>query len=106
MTFDFFNASDLAFGGKLTSAFKQLFNKCKQAEDNIDSVLEKQAIYSDYFFKNYIVGEPTNATQPCRTNEILNLIKNINDKSPYDIAEEIRKKNTIFSNDNGVEILK
>ena len=51
MTFDFFNTSDLAFGGKLTSAFKQLFNKCKQAEDNIDSVLEKQAIYSDYLFK-------------------------------------------------------
>lgn len=76
MTFDFFNASDLAFGGKLTSAFKQLFNKCKQAEDNIDSVLEKQAIYSDYFFKNYIVGEPTNASSPCRTNEILNIIKN------------------------------
>lgn len=76
MTFDFFNTSDLAFGGKLTSAFKQLFNKCKQAEENIDSVLEKQAIYSDYFFKNYIVGEPTNASNPCRTNEILNIIKN------------------------------
>ena len=76
MTFDFFNTSDLAFGGKLTSAFKQLFNKCKQAEDNIDSVLEKQSIYSDYFFKNYIVGEPTNASNPCRTNEILNIIKN------------------------------
>lgn len=76
MTFDFFNTSDLAFGGKLTSAFKQLFNKCKQAEDNIDSVLEKQAVYSDYFFKNYIVGEPTNASNPCRTNEILNIIKN------------------------------
>lgn len=76
MTFDFFNASDLAFGGKLTSTFKQLFNKCKQAEDNIDSVLEKQSIYSDYFFKNYIVGEPTNASSPCRTNEILNIIKN------------------------------
>ena len=76
MTFDFFNASDLAFGGKLTSAFKQLFNKCKQAEDNIDSVLEKQSIYSDYLFKNYIVGEPTNASSPCRTNEILNIIKN------------------------------
>ncbi len=79
MTFDFFNTSDLAFGGKLTSAFKQLFNKTEQAEDNIDSVLERQAIYSDYFFKNYIVGGPTNATQPCRTNEILNLIKNVND---------------------------
>lgn len=75
MTFDFFNTSDLAFGGKLTSAFKQLFNKVGQAEDNINSVLEKQAIYSDYFFKNYIVGEPTNATQPCRTNEILDIVK-------------------------------
>ena len=75
MTFDFFNTSDLAFGGKLTSAFRQLFNLLQQAEDNIDSVLEKQAIYSDYFFKNYIVGEPTNATQPCRTNEILNIIQ-------------------------------
>lgn len=75
MTFNFFNTSDLAFGGKLTSAFKQLFNSLQQAEDNIDSVLEKQAIYSDYFFKNYIVGEPTNATQPCRTNEILNIIQ-------------------------------
>lgn len=76
MTFDFFNTSDLAFGGKLTSAFKQLFNKVEQAENNIDSVLERQAIYSDYFFKNYIVGEPTNATNPCRTNEMLNIIKN------------------------------
>lgn len=78
MTFDFFNTSNLAFGGKLTTAFKQLFNQVEQAQDNIDSVLERQAIYSQYLFKNYIVGQPTNGSNPCRTNEILNLIKDIN----------------------------
>ena len=99
MTFDFFNTSDLAFGNKLTTAFKQLFNKREQAEDNIDSVLEKQAIYSDYFFKNYIVGEPTNATQPCRTNEILNLIKNINDAIDVNIlfTQDITTDNDILT---------
>lgn len=86
MTFDFFNTSNLAFGGKLTTAFKQLFNQVEQAEDNIDSVIEKQSIYTDYLFKNYIVGQPTNATNPCRSNEILNLVKDVNDVLRVDIS--------------------
>lgn len=91
MTFDFFNTSNLAFGGKLTTAFKQLFNQVEQAKDNIDSVLERQAIYAEYLFKNYIVGQPTNGSNPCRTNEILNLVKGINYIGDIDIT---------FSGDN------
>lgn len=77
MSYDFFNTSNLAFGAKITSAFRQLFSSAKQAEDNIQSVLDRQAIYSDYVFKNYIVGQPTTKTNPCRSNEILNLIKDL-----------------------------
>ena len=77
MSYDFFNTSNLAFGAKITSAFRQLFASTQQARDNIQSVLDRQAIYSDYLFKNYIVGQPTAKTNPCRTNEILNLIKDL-----------------------------
>lgn len=94
MTFDFFNTSNLAFGGKLTTAFKQLFNQVEQAQDNIDSVLERQAIYSEYLFKNYIVGQPTNGSNPCRTNEILNLVKDINYIGDIDITFSGNNENT------------
>lgn len=75
MSFDFFNTSNLAFGNKLTTAFKQLFNNLQQAEDNITNVLERQSIYNDFVFKNYIVGNPSTPTSPCRSNEILNIVK-------------------------------
>lgn len=94
MTFDFFNTSNLAFGGKLTTAFKQLFNQIEQAKDNIDSVLERQAIYAEYLFKNYIVGQPTNGSNPCRTNEILNLVKDINYIGDIDITFSGDNENT------------
>lgn len=82
MSFDLFNTSNLAFGNKLTTAFKQLFNNLQQAEDNITSVLERQSIYNDFVFKNYIVGTPSTPTSPCRSNEILNIVKHSDISSP------------------------
>lgn len=86
MSYDFFNTSNLAFGAKITSAFRQLFASTEQARDNIQSVLDRQAIYSDYLFKNYIVGQPTTKTNPCRTNEILNLVKDLGFIKKLDIT--------------------
>ena len=86
MSYDFFNTSNLAFGAKITSAFRQLFASTEQARDNIQSVLDRQAIYSDYLFKNYIVGQPTIKTNPCRTNEILNLVKDLGFIKKLDIT--------------------
>lgn len=98
MSFDFFNTSNLAFGNKLTTAFKQLFNNLQQAEDNITSVLERQSIYNDFVFKNYIVGTPSTPTSPCRSNEILNIIKHSDISSPI-------KLECIGDNEETVDIL-
>lgn len=98
MSFDFFNTSNLAFGNKLTTAFKQLFNNLQQAEDNITNVLERQSIYNDFVFKNYIVGNPSTPTSPCRSNEILNIVKHADISSPV-------KLECIGDNENASDIL-
>lgn len=98
MSFDFFNTSNLAFGNKLTTAFKQLFNNLQQAEDNITNVLERQSIYNDFVFKNYIVGNPSTPTSPCRSNEILNIVKHADISSPV-------KLECIGDNENTSDIL-
>lgn len=98
MSFDFFNTSNLAFGNKLTTAFKQLFNNLQQAEDNITNVLERQSIYNDFVFKNYIVGNPSAPTSPCRSNEILNIVKHADISSPV-------KLECIGDNENASDIL-
>lgn len=81
MSFDFFNTSALAFGAKLTSAFKTLNNNMAYAIDNLNKVLKNLDYYRQYLNKNYRVPVPTRASMAARTNEIFALIdKTINIK--------------------------
>ena len=75
MSFDFFNVSNLAFGSKLTAAFKQLDGLYTEAADNIRQIIDKQEILRQYINRNYQVPEPNKPTNACRTNEVFNLIK-------------------------------
>lgn len=77
MTFDFFNASNLAFGAKLTGAFTQLDNLAEAAESNLERVYYNVSIMEDYIGKNYLVAKPTSPNKACRTNEIFDLIDDI-----------------------------
>lgn len=77
MTFDFFNISNLAFGDKLTSAFIQLDNLTKEAENNLEYVLNNQQIFQQYVNRNYRVPIPIKPEMACRVDELFNLIKNI-----------------------------
>ena len=76
MPFDFFNTSALAFGIKLTSAFTQLDNLKKNAQRNIDDILESQDIFQEVIGRNYQVPAPIKPTSACRTNEIFAIIEN------------------------------
>lgn len=81
MSFDFFNTSALAFGAKLTAAFKTLNNNMGYAIDNLNKVLGDLDYYQQYLNKNYRVPVPTRAGMAARTNEIFALIdKTVNIK--------------------------
>lgn len=90
MTYNFFNPTDLAFGNKLTAAFKSLHSLLDTAEDNVKEVLENVQYYEQYNNRNYQVKRPTNGDEPCRVDEIFDVM---NDKSIY--IKELRV------NDNG-----
>ena len=74
MTFEFFNTSSLAFGSKLTAAFKQLNNTMTYSLENIDRVLSDLDYYQQYIEKNYRVPSPTRPQMAVRTNEIFSVI--------------------------------
>lgn len=80
MTFEFFNPTDLAFGQKLTAVFTSLDNLSKAAEANIKEVIENTAYYYQYYNKNYRVRRPSKADDPCRVDELFDLL---NDKTVY-----------------------
>lgn len=75
MTFDFFNTSDLAFGAKLTAAFKSLENLLNEAKINVEDLLSNTAILEQYINRNYQVPAPNRPNAACRTNEILDLLR-------------------------------
>lgn len=78
MTFEFFNTSSLAFGSKLTAAFKQLNNTMMYSLENIDRVLSDLDYYQQYIEKNYRVPVPTRPQMAARTNEIFSVIDEMN----------------------------
>lgn len=80
MTYNFFNPTDLAFGNKLTAAFKSLHFLLDTAEDNVKEVLENMQYFEQYNNRNYQVKRPTNGNEPCRTDEIFDIM---NDKEVY-----------------------
>lgn len=74
MSFDFFNNSHLAFGSKLTAAFKQLEKIKGEAELNLQNVLSVQDIYKEYISRNYQIPVPSDLNSPCRVDEVFQII--------------------------------
>lgn len=88
MSFDFFNTSHLAFGSKLTKAFIQLDRLCTEAEENqenLNTILEQ---YTQYFNRNYKAPFPSRPDAPCRTNEIFDIINDLNSIKYLRLNEE------------------
>lgn len=80
MTFDFFETSYLAFGNKLNTAFNTIDNLVKEAQDNLQQVFINQSVMQQYVNRNYRVAKPSQAFNPCRSDELYDLL---NDKDVY-----------------------
>lgn len=78
MTFNFFNTSRLAFGSKLTAAFKQLNNMMNNSLDAVDRALSDLDYYQQYINRNYRVPAPVRPQMAVRTNEIFSVVDEMN----------------------------
>lgn len=76
MTFDFFNTSYLAFGAKITKAFRSLGGLLDNAGTNIDILAKQLAYYETYMNKNYKVPVPSSQTSPVQTKQIYDVLSN------------------------------
>lgn len=74
MSFEYFNTSHLAFGSKLTRAFKQLEKLCVDCEGNILRFTEDVEYLGQYVNRNYRVPVPNSAENPVRVNEMFDAI--------------------------------
>lgn len=74
MPFNYFNPSHLAFGSKLTRAFRQLEKMCTDAESNINRYLDDLAFLGQYINRNYRIPAPTSAGSPVRADEIFDVL--------------------------------
>lgn len=91
MTFDFFNTSNLAFGKKLTQAFKTLNDLMTASENALDIALENLEYYQQYGKLSYLAPVPTKLTAPVRTDELLNTI------AGYSIFSQLQYLNGLLS---------
>ena len=91
MSFEYFNTSHLAFGSKLTRAFRQLEKMCGDAELTIARFTSDVAYLGEYVNRNYRVPFPTSATSAVRANELFDVI---NDET---IVKEMSYKDDIFT---------
>ena len=74
MSFEYFNTSHLAFGSKLTKAFKQLEKMCIDGENNIAGFVEDVEYLGEYVNRNYRVPRPTSETSAVRVDDIIDVI--------------------------------
>lgn len=74
MSFEYFNTSHLAFGSKLTRAFRQLEKLCTDCENNIYQYQSDLEYLGQYVNRNYRVPVPNSPDNPVRTNEIFDVI--------------------------------
>lgn len=91
MTFDFFNTSNLAFGKKLTQAFKTLNDLMTASENSLDIALENLQYYQQYGRLNYLAPVPTRLQAPARTDELLDTI------SGYGVFSQLQYLNGLLS---------
>lgn len=90
MSFDFFNTSHLAFGSKLTRAFKTLENLCDESERNMQNITNNLDYYSKFLNRNYRVAKPISpdsAAQAAQAYDLVNDAFVVNNIS-YDPEEE------------------
>lgn len=80
MSFDYFNNSMLAFGTKITRAFRTLEKLEAEAEANVAQVIKDQEVFNEYIDRNYQVPRPTRDESPVRTDEVFDIL---NDKEVY-----------------------
>lgn len=96
MTFEFFNTSRLAFGSKLTAAFKQLNNDLYYALQNMDSVLDALSFFDQYKNRNFRAPVPTRGQMVARVNELFALVDDMVTLQELKYEEEIFSVKTTF----------
>lgn len=75
MPFDFFNSGYLAFGNKLTKAFKSLASMLDNVNDNVDTLANQLQYYNQFIGRNYKVPTPSGEDSPVRVNEVYSFLK-------------------------------
>ena len=90
MSFEYFNTSHLAFGSKLTRAFRQLEKMFNDANENISIYIQNLDVLGEYVNRNYRCPFPTNPDMAVRCSELFDLI---NDE--YIIKEAEYKDGTL-----------
>lgn len=98
MSFEFFNTSALAFGSKLTAAFKQLESSSTYAITNLDRVLSDLDYYQQYIDKNYRVPVPTREGMAVRVNEIYAVIDEIAEIKKMEYSNNLLSIEVTFFN--------
>lgn len=103
MPFDFFNLSNLAFGGRLTLAFTQLERLVREAKEHIDILIRDLRIYGKYLNRNYQLSEPIKSTDGCRVDELYSIVADniiVNDISYT--SGELELDCVVFNANNGI----
>ena len=74
MTYDFFNTSYLAFGAKITRAFKSLAQLFDNSNANYASIREQLAYIGKFIGRNYAVQTPNEISKPCNCDMIYKVL--------------------------------
>lgn len=75
MTYDFFNTSYLAFGSKLTRAFRSLADKLDNSYVNVELLQQQLTYYDQYINRNYKVPTPSGGGSPVQAKQIYDILK-------------------------------
>lgn len=75
MPFDFFNISHLAFGNKITAAFKSLASKLDECNVHISTLNEMLSAYNMFSGTNYLVPIPDSELDAVQGSQIYSLLK-------------------------------
>ena len=75
MTYEFFNTSYLAFGIKITRAFKSLAQLFDNANKNFQSITEQLSYIGKFIGRNYAVSTPDDPDKPCKCQMIYDVLK-------------------------------
>ncbi len=101
MPFDYFNNSHLAFGSRITRAFRQLESLANDAENLIENYSANLAYFSQYVNRNYPVPFPTNGYNPVQVAQLFDILNDeINIRELYFDGEKLHVKINYFNNAN------